>query len=131
MHKIGFAQAASIVFYIAIMLALYFTEHLDNIAVESAIYLMIFLFLAFAIIAISNIQRTSDDTKFTLFIALGAALIALAIASYLVLGNNSPGRIRDTAMAFFASMLIASIYAFSRVKRKIDMTDKTSFGYVE
>ncbi|MGC8652009.1 MAG: hypothetical protein ACP5UH_02035 [Candidatus Micrarchaeia archaeon] len=127
----GFAQGAAAALYIALMLVIYFTEKLDNVIIEVVVYFTIFLFLASAIIAISNVQRAYDNTRFVLFVMLGTGLVALAIASYLVLDIHTAGHIRYTNVALFASMLIASAYAFSRAKRRIDITDKTSFGYVE
>jgi predicted membrane channel-forming protein YqfA (hemolysin III family) len=95
---------------------------------EALDYFAIFLFLASAIIAISNIQRSYENTRSMLFIVLGIMLIALSILSYTAFGILTLWHIRYTDMAFFASMLVASVYAFSRSKRKIDMTNKRLLG---
>ncbi|MGC8586433.1 MAG: hypothetical protein ACP5K5_02720 [Candidatus Micrarchaeia archaeon] len=92
-------------------------------------YILSLIFILSSIIAINNIARTPQKTRFWLFIFMGALMLVIAIAEALIALHI--GIIRNPEIASSASLAIVAMYAFGRAKKKVEISDKTSFGYIE
>ncbi len=131
MSKIKFSPSAVIAlasFAILALMPLYrlaFANPFMNLLA----YTLSLIFILSSIVAISNIVRTPQKTRFWLFIFMGALMLVIAIAEALIALHISI--IRNPGIAFSASLAIVAIYAFGRAKKRVEISDKTSFGYIE